>query len=99
MGKTTKSKLEYIAGYKREKCKSLCISLNKERDADIIAKLEEVESMSGYIKRLIREDIGSFPEGAVILRKSEGKTYKLVDAFTGKPFNMREFLTEGRTTK
>lgn len=96
MGKTKRSKLEYIAGYKREKCKSFCISLNKEKDADIIKKLSEVESMSGYIKKLIREDIGSFPEDAVILRKTEGKTYQLVDAFTGEPFNMRKFLTEGR---
>lgn len=33
--------------------------LNKGTDADIIAKLESVPSMQGYIKALIRADIKS----------------------------------------
>lgn len=31
--------------------------LNHKTDADIIKKLNEVDSRQGYIKRLIREDI------------------------------------------
>ena len=34
------------------------LKLNKKTDADILAKLGEVESKQGYVKRLIREDIG-----------------------------------------
>lgn len=31
--------------------------LNRELDADVIAKLESVDSMQGYIKELIRKDL------------------------------------------
>ena len=34
------------------------MKLNNKTDADILAKLGEVESKQGYVKRLIREDIG-----------------------------------------
>lgn len=37
----------------------ISLKLNKRLDADILAKLESVESMQGYIKALIRADIAS----------------------------------------
>lgn len=40
---------------------SFRFKLNKKTDADILARLEEIrqdESMQGYIKRLIRQDMG-----------------------------------------
>lgn len=35
------------------------LKLNRKTDADILAKLDEVDSKQGYIKELIRDDIGS----------------------------------------
>lgn len=43
--------------YDKENTRPLKLKLNLKLDADIIAKLETVPSMQGYIKRLIREDI------------------------------------------
>lgn len=37
--------------------KQLNIKLDIERDKDIIEKLESIDNIRGYIKRLIREDI------------------------------------------
>ena len=34
------------------------LKLNTKTDADILARLKEVESKQGYIKELIRADIG-----------------------------------------
>lgn len=38
------------------------LKLNTEKDKDILDKLKQVESKQGYIKRLIRKDIGSRPD-------------------------------------
>ena len=43
--------------YDKENTRPLKLKLNLKMDADILAKLETVPSMQGYIKRLIREDI------------------------------------------
>ena len=43
--------------YQERTSRPVYLRLNKETDADILEKLEKVESMQGYIKRLIREDI------------------------------------------
>ncbi len=43
--------------YDKENTRPLKLKLNLKLDADILAKLETVPSMQGYIKRLIREDI------------------------------------------
>ena len=37
--------------------KMICLRLNYNTDADIIKKLDEVESKMGYIKELIRKDM------------------------------------------
>ena len=44
--------------------------LHNEIDSDIIAKLASVDSMQGYIKQLIREDLAR--EKAVSEPKTEG---------------------------
>lgn len=51
--KKTTSKERYDA----RTAKYYGLKLNKNTDADIIARLSCVESMQGYIKSLIREDI------------------------------------------
>lgn len=43
--------------YDREKTQRVQLKLNIGTDADILARLEEVDSKQGYIKRLIREDM------------------------------------------
>lgn len=43
--------------YDKENTVRLSLKLNKTTDADILAKLESVESKQGYIKDLIRQDI------------------------------------------
>ena len=44
--------------YDEKNTKQIILRLNKNTDADVIQKLESVESKQGYIRRLIREDIG-----------------------------------------
>lgn len=43
--------------YDKENTVRLSLKLNKTTDADILEKLEQVESKQGYIKELIRKDI------------------------------------------
>ena len=43
--------------YNRSNTVVFTMRLNHKTDADLIRKLNEVESRQGYIKRLIREDI------------------------------------------
>lgn len=45
------------ARYDSKNRKSFAIKLNYNYDQDIIDKLESVESVNGYIKQLIRDDI------------------------------------------
>ena len=55
------------SNYDRKHCRTYGLKLNLATDADIIEKLSTVDSMQGYIKQLIRQDIartcpGSAPE-------------------------------------
>lgn len=43
--------------YDQNNTTSVYIKLNLNTEMDIIEKLEQVENKSGYIKKLIREDI------------------------------------------
>lgn len=45
------------ARYDSTHCKYYSFKFHLENDADIIARLAEVDSMQGYIKHLIRDDI------------------------------------------
>lgn len=51
------SRTEIQARYDSKNRKSFAIKLNYNYDMDIIEKLDAVESMNGYIKQLIRDDI------------------------------------------
>lgn len=46
-----------VAKYDAENTTQIHLKLNDKTDADILQRLDEVESKQGYIKRLIREDI------------------------------------------
>lgn len=43
--------------YDRAHCRQITFKFNRDYDADILEKLDEVENRQGYIKELIRADI------------------------------------------
>ena len=56
--KWTEAQKKKIAEYDAEHTIQVKMKLNKIHDADIINKLNEVSNKQGYIKDLIRKDIG-----------------------------------------
>lgn len=54
---TSKAQRDANARYDERATRQIKLKLNLGTDADILAKLDAVESKQGYIKRLIREDI------------------------------------------
>lgn len=54
---TTEAKKRANAKYDAGHTKQIKMKLNLTTDADIIAKLESVDNIQGYIKSLIREDM------------------------------------------
>lgn len=56
--KTSQAKLEAIERYNKANTTTICIRLNKNTDSDVIEALEKSENKSGYIKELIRRDLG-----------------------------------------
>lgn len=54
---TTKAQQAASKRYQESNTRLMSIRLNLKTDADIIRRLEEVESKQGYIKELIRKDI------------------------------------------
>lgn len=48
---------KYIEGYLKSNIKQVRVSLNKKHDAEMIAWLEKQGNASGYIKRLIMQDM------------------------------------------
>lgn len=54
---STEAQKKASANYAKKMTKCVNIALNKKTDADIIEKLDSVDSKMGYIKKLIREDI------------------------------------------
>lgn len=55
--KTTKAQKDAVRRYDATHTKQIMFKFNLETDADILAKLDEVENKQGYIKELIRADI------------------------------------------
>ena len=56
---TTEAQLRAQTKYDKANTKQVHLKLNTTTDADIIARLAEVDSMQGYIKTLIRRDIAT----------------------------------------
>ena len=61
------------ARYDSKNRKSFALKLNYNYDLDIINKLESVESVNGYIKQLIREDLVRTRTDSVPKMKGEKK--------------------------
>ena len=55
--KTTEAQKRASNRYDRANTKAVALKLNKKTDADILAKLESVDNVQGYIKALIRADM------------------------------------------
>ena len=53
----TEAKKKAIAKYDAANTKQIHLKLNMKTDADILSHLEQQESIQGYIKQLIREDM------------------------------------------
>lgn len=53
----TEAQIRASKKYDEENTVRLSLKLNKTTDADILEKLEEVESKQGYVKELIRKDL------------------------------------------
>ena len=51
--------------YDKTHMKQYLLKYHLENDADIIAKLDEMESKQGYIRQLIRDDIARTCSGSV----------------------------------
>lgn len=43
--------------YIREKYRQIVLKLDKKKDQQVIAKLEEQDSMTAYVRELINEDL------------------------------------------
>lgn len=59
MRKSSDAQRRAVAKYDATNTRKVTIKLNINTDADIIAKLEAVDNMQGYIKKLIRGDINN----------------------------------------
>ena len=55
------SKIRANAKYDSTHCTGVYLKLNLSTDKDILEKLSSVPNRQGYIKALIRKDIGSVP--------------------------------------
>jgi len=53
----SKAQTEAVKRYQDKTTRLMSIRLNLNTDADIIRRLEEVDSKQGYIKELIRKDM------------------------------------------
>lgn len=79
---STDAQLRAQAKYDRNNTRTVIMKLNVSSDADILAKLDQVENKQGYIKDLIRRDIRGdesvLPMDSLkLMMKSFGKRYKL----------------------
>jgi hypothetical protein len=55
---TTEAQKRAVAKYDAKNTRKIVLKLNTGTDADILERLDTVDNRQGYIKRLIREDIG-----------------------------------------
>ena len=53
----SKAKIRANNRSNKKNTKTICVRLSFNTDADILKKLDEVDSKMGYIKKLIRQDM------------------------------------------
>lgn len=57
MRKTSDAQIRAKKKYEDANCVAVHLKLNRNTDADVLKRLDEVKSKQGYIKELIRRDI------------------------------------------
>ena len=45
------------AKYEREKLLCVMVKFHREREADLVERMEQQDNKAGYLKRLVKEDI------------------------------------------
>lgn len=58
----TEARLKANARYAKTNMKQVKLTLNKNTDADILARLDACPNIAGYIKQLVRADIEAKPD-------------------------------------
>jgi len=58
----TEARLRANARYAKTNMKQIKLTLNRNTDADILARLEECPNVAGYLKALVRADIEARPD-------------------------------------
>lgn len=57
----TEARLKANARYAKTNMKQIKLTLNRNTDADILARLEACPNIAGYIKELVRADMEARP--------------------------------------
>lgn len=76
----------------KDKWRMIHLKLNKDTDSDIISRLEDVENIQGYIKKLIRAD----KEGQWVDNDEwdVGDDYIVMDYFCSRCFEVADEKTD-----
>ena len=61
---------EYLARYEKENLRQIRLKINRKTEPELLEWIEKQGNIQGYIKRLIREDMGNQPKEAE-LREQE----------------------------
>ena len=68
------------AAYEKEQTRHFSLKLNRSTDGDIILWLEGQENTQGYLKRLIRRDMGSAEQNALLTIAARDERLDTVEA-------------------
>lgn len=49
----------YHNAYQTEHYKTISVTVNRDKDADVLARLTEQKNVSGYVRELVRRDINN----------------------------------------
>lgn len=58
----TEARLKANARYAKTNMKQIKLTLNRNTDADILARLEACPNIAGYLKELVRADMEARPD-------------------------------------
>lgn len=72
------------AKYDAKNSKVYSLKFNRKTDAEIIEKLDQVESRNGYIKQLIREDLARTRTGSVPVSVPDSVPVSFRDPYSDK---------------
>lgn len=56
--KNSEKKVKYVADYRLENYRQFIFCVNKKKEADLIEHIEKQKNLAGYLKKLIKADMG-----------------------------------------